>query len=76
MKITETELLEQLEDIFEKDLEEMKINDSFKDYDEWDSLTQLSLLAFLNDDYDIILNNNDLDNLNTISDIFNLINNS
>lgn len=76
MKITETELLEQLEDIFEKDLEEMKINDSFKNYDEWDSLTQLSLLAFLNDDYDIILNNNDLDSLNTISDIFNLINNS
>ena len=76
MKITEIELLEQLEDIFEKDLEEMKINDSFKNYDEWDSLTQLSLLAFLNDDYEIILNNNDLDSLNTISDIFNLINNS
>ena len=40
MKITESELLLILEEVFEKDSVDMKVEDFFKDYDEWDSLTQ------------------------------------
>lgn len=76
MKITESELLSILEEVFEKDLEDMKVEDSFKYYDEWDSLTQLALVASLDDEFNININSDELDNINTILDILNLINNS
>lgn len=76
MKITESELLLMLEDVFEKDLVEMRFEDSFKDYDEWDSITQLALLATLNDEFDININSDELEKINTIQDILILINNS
>tara|TARA_B100000767_G_C19464744_1_gene409509 strand:- start:126 stop:356 length:231 start_codon:yes stop_codon:yes gene_type:complete len=76
MKITESELLLILEEVFEKDSVEMKAEDSFKDYDEWDSLTQLALVATLDDEFDINVNSDELEKINTILDILNLINNS
>jgi acyl carrier protein len=76
MKITESELLLILEEVFEKDSVEMKVEDSFKDYDEWDSLTQLSLVATLDDEFDININSDELEKINTIQDILNLITNS
>jgi acyl carrier protein len=76
MKITESELLLILEEVFEKDSVEMKLEDSFKDYDEWDSLTQLSLVATLDDEFDININSDELEKINTIQDILNLITNS
>jgi acyl carrier protein len=54
----------------------MKVEDSFKDYDEWDSLTQLSLVATLDDEFDININSDELEKINTIQDILNLITNS
>jgi acyl carrier protein len=65
-----------LEEVFEKDSVEMKVEDSFKDYDEWDSLTQLSLVATLDDEFDININSDELEKINTIQDILNLITNS
>ena len=76
MKITESELLIILEEVFEKDPVDMKVEDSFKDYDEWDSLTQLSLVATLDDEFDINVNSDELEKINTILDILDLINNS
>ena len=76
MKITESELLSILEDVFEKDSVDMNFKDSFKDYDEWDSLTQLALVATLYDEFDINLDSTELEKINTILDLLNFINNS
>jgi len=76
MKITESKLLIILEEVFEKDSVDMNIEDSFKDYDEWDSLTQLNLVATLDDEFNINVNSDELEKITTILDVLTLINNS
>lgn len=76
MKTTESELLLILEDVFEKDSSDMNVKDCFKDYDEWDSLTQLSLVATLDDEFNINVNSDELEKINTILELLFYINNS
>ena len=46
---------------------------TFKDIDEWDSLTNLSLMAMVDSDYNVKLNADEIKNSNTLLDLFNLI---
>tara|TARA_B110000240_G_C13424756_1_gene421082 strand:+ start:633 stop:857 length:225 start_codon:yes stop_codon:yes gene_type:complete len=46
---------------------------TFKDIDEWDSLTNLSLMAMVDSDYNVKLNADDINKSDTLSDLFNLI---
>lgn len=75
MKTNSEQLLELLEDVFEMDSEIMNLEDTFKDYDSWDSLTLLALIATIHDEFDVSLSNNDIEELNTIKDILDKINN-
>ncbi len=75
MRITSEELLEMLEDVFEIEAEEMNIMDEFKEYEEWDSLALLSLIATVHDEFNINLSNSDIDELKTIKDLLDKINN-
>lgn len=45
----------------------------FKDLDEWDSLTNLSLMAMVDSDYNVKLNADEIKNCNTILDLFSII---
>ena len=76
MKISETKLLIILEEVFEKDSVDMDVQDSFREYDEWDSLTQLTLVATLDDEFNINVTSDELEEITSILDILNLINNS
>ena len=75
MNTNSEQLLELLEDVFEMDSEIMNLEDTFKDYEAWDSLTLLSLIATIHDEFDVSLSNNDIKELNTIKDILDKINN-
>ena len=46
---------------------------TFKDIDEWDSLTNLSLMAMVDSDYNVKLNADEINNSDTLLDLFNLI---
>lgn len=52
------ELLENLVEILEVD--EIDINKKFTDYEEWDSLCSLSIIAMLDSDYNITMKNKDI----------------
>ena len=52
------ELIQKLADILE--VENLDITRRFKDYDEWDSLTSLSVMAILDSDYHIAMNNKEI----------------
>ena len=41
---------------------------------DWNSVHALILIAFVNTEYDVVLNANDLKNIVTINDIYNMIN--
>lgn len=60
------ELLEKLAEILE--VEKVDIKKKFTDYDEWDSLCLLSILAMLDSDYHKTMKAADIRNFATIED--------
>ena len=60
------ELIQQLTDILEVD--ELDINKKFTDYEEWDSLAGLSLIALLDSDYNMTMKNKELLAFDSIKD--------
>lgn len=45
----------------------------FKQLDEWSSLTALSVIAMVDDEYDVIIKGNDIINSDTIQDLFDVV---
>lgn len=45
----------------------------FRNMDEWDSLTYLSVIAFLDEEFDLQIENAEFKKLKTIQDIFNKV---
>ena len=45
----------------------------FRQIDEWSSLTALSIIAIVDDEYDVILKGNDIINSETIQDLYNIV---
>lgn len=45
----------------------------FKQLDEWSSLTALSIIAMVDEEYDVIIKGNDIVNAETIQDLFNIV---
>jgi len=68
MEITK-EFLNELDDIFEVELETIKPSTNFKELDEWDSVTLLSLVAVFEEEYGVILSNDIIDKSETILEL-------
>lgn len=45
----------------------------FRDLEEWSSLIGLSLIAMVDEEYDITLKGDDIKNANTIEDLYNTV---
>lgn len=45
----------------------------FRDIDEWSSLIGLSVIAMVDEEYDVTLNGDDIKNSNTVQDIYNAV---
>lgn len=45
----------------------------FKQLDEWSSLMALSIIAMVDDEYDVILKGNDIINSETIQELFDIV---
>ena len=52
---------------------EIKMEDNFRDYDEWNSLAYLSIIAFLDDEYDVQIEEAEFKLLKTVQDIYNAV---
>jgi acyl carrier protein len=53
------------------------LSDKFREYKEWDSLAQLSLIAMLDDEYSVAIENEKFVKLLTVEDLMNeVLNNS
>ena len=62
--------LELFKEVFEMEDENVNFEDNFRELDTWDSLTHLSLIAMLDDEYDVQIEEEELKKLNTVNDIF------
>jgi acyl carrier protein len=52
---------------------ELTMQASFREIDEWDSLARLSLIALLDDEYEVEMESRDLEGLVTIQDLYNWV---
>ncbi len=55
------------------DASEFKAETVFKELDEWSSLIALSVIAMVDEEYDITIKGDDIRNSNTIEDLFNAV---
>jgi len=61
---------EQFEDT---DASEFKADTVFKELDEWSSLIALSVIAMVDEEYDVTLKGDDIRSSNTIEDLYNIV---
>lgn len=55
---------------------EVNLNDNFRDYENWDSLNRLNLIAMLDDEYGVQIENEEFENLKTVGDLLKVVENS
>lgn len=55
------------------DASEFKAETVFKDLDEWSSLIALSVIAMVDEEYDITIKGDDIRNSKTIEDLYNAV---
>jgi acyl carrier protein len=66
------QFLEQLVEVLER--EDIDPEDEFRDYEEWDSMAYLSIIAMIDENYDIVIPGDEFSKLNKVIDIYNYIN--
>ena len=68
------DFIENFADQFEEtDASELTATTVFRDIKEWSSLIALSIIAMVDEEYDVTLKGDDIRNSKTIEDLFNLV---
>ena len=67
----EEKFIELFKETLEIEDRELALSDEFRHYDEWDSLSQLSLIAMLDDEYSVEIENEDFVMIKTLQDLIN-----
>ncbi len=62
-------------DILNREENSISFQDDFREYNEWDSLAALSFLAMINEEYDVIISGRDFDDMITLEQIYQYIEN-
>ena len=57
----------------ETDASEITASTKFHDLDEWSSLVALSIIAMVDEEYDVALKGDDIRSSSTVEDLFNLV---
>ncbi len=57
----------------ETDASEIQATTNFHDLEEWSSLIALSIIAMVDEEYDVTLKGDDIRNSNTVEDLFNIV---
>lgn len=69
----EKEFLEKFKEVLEIEDRDLSLSDKFREYEEWDSLAFLSLIAMIDEVYDVLIDGKDFKELQTLGDILNAI---
>jgi acyl carrier protein len=61
--------IQQFKEVLEIEDRDISLDDIFRDYDEWDSLVQLSLIAMLDEEFEVEIEEDDFNKLITVSEL-------
>ena len=68
------EFINHFEDVFDDtDVSTLKPETNFRELDEWTSMTALSTMAMVSDEYDVELTADEMRNNSTFIDLFNVV---
>ena len=65
--------IELMKEALENEELEINMSDNFRDYDEWDSLTLLTVIAMIDEEYEVVIEGDAFDKLETVEDMYNEI---
>lgn len=65
--------IESFKDAVEIEDRDLALTDKFREYPEWNSLAFLSVIAMIDDEYDVIIEGKDFKTLETLQDIVDVI---
>ncbi len=69
----ENKLLEAFQEALELEGEIISLDDTIEDFDNWDSISRLSLIALLDEYFEVEVTNAEFDSLNTLRDLRDLV---
>ena len=58
---------------YDTEASELSAETKFKELDEWSSLVALSVIAMVDEEYDVAIKGDDIRNSETIQDLFNIV---
>ena len=68
------QLIDNFADLFdETDADTIKADTRFKSLDEWSSLIALSVIAMIDEEYDVEFRGDDIRNSDTVDDLYNIV---
>lgn len=65
--------LEILQEALETEDLDISLDDKLSDFDAWDSMSRLSLIALLDEHFEIEVADSEFENVNTVDDLYKLI---
>lgn len=68
----DTKFLEQFTELLEME-QPVKLNDIFREYENWDSLAYLSVISFVDEEYGIVIPREEFGKMKTVKDIIDYI---
>ncbi|OQC48582.1 MAG: acyl carrier protein [Bacteroidetes bacterium ADurb.Bin035] len=69
------EIINLMAECLEKEPGEIKATDEFREYEEWDSLAYLSVIAKIDEDYHLVIPRDEFQKIRTIEDLANYLEN-
>jgi len=61
--------IEKLLEVFENEEKVITLEDKFRDYEEWDSLRYLSVIAMIDSEFDVIIETSDFKKIETVGEL-------
>lgn len=69
----ETLFIEKFKEVLEVSDRDLHLTDKFREYEEWNSLVFLSLIAMIDEEFDVIIEGKDFKKLETVGEIIEAI---
>lgn len=67
------QFLEVLKEALELEDENITFEDTLADFDTWDSMSRLSLIALLDEHFEVEVSDSEFDDVDTVNDLFELV---
>jgi acyl carrier protein len=65
--------LQIVSEALEKEIQNIQITDHFKEYEEWDSLAILSIMALIEENFGTTISRDNLNKCQTLEDLFKIV---